>query len=453
MTQVQKSVIRAGWRSLLALSFLLAGWGLSIAQPAAAQETICAQLDRHVAIPLTDLGDQPYVRMDGQPTEFIGGLYPGGVNQRPAAHEAAGLRAAAQIVPLDANGNPSPQGKIVLLSLGMSNAASEFNRFMELAHEQRTDINPNLVIVNGALGGQTADRWLELGNLAWNEAAARLTHRKVTPQQVQVVWIKQVLTNMGGFPDKALELQSALETIVHNLYQVYPNLKIIYLSSRTRSYLYGMGLSPEPAAYESAFAVRWLIEKQINGDPELNYDPARGEAKAPFLSWGPYLWIDGETARSDGRVWKAEDLAVDCTHPSRTGVNKVGEMLMEFFRTDTTAVSWFLAGGSQPDLPAVPPASPIPLASPTVVVSPSPAPSTTSTSPPATATLTSASPQAGATFTPIAPSIAEPATQPETTPPPGSAGGSIYVWLAPLLVALGVLTVYGVIRWAGRRGR
>ena len=30
-----------------------------------------------------------------------------------------------------------------------------------------------------------------------------------------------------------------------------------------------------------------MIEKQINGDPSLNYDPAKGEVKAPFFLGGP----------------------------------------------------------------------------------------------------------------------------------------------------------------------
>jgi hypothetical protein len=47
---------------------------------------------------------------------FEGGLYPGGENVPPPAHLKAGLRQAKSIVPLDADGKPSPDGKIVLLS-------------------------------------------------------------------------------------------------------------------------------------------------------------------------------------------------------------------------------------------------------------------------------------------------------------------------------------------------
>jgi hypothetical protein len=321
------------------------------------------------------------------------------------------------------------------------------------------------VVVNGALGGQTADRWLDLNALAWSEAAARISQRKATAQQVQVVWIKQVITNAGDFPGKALELQQALETIVHNLHSVYPNLKIVYLSSRTRSYLYGFGLSPEPAAYESGFAVKWLIEKQIDGDPELNFDPARGDVKAPYLAWGPYLWIDGETPRADGRVWLAEDLATDCTHPTRSGVNKVAEMLMEFFRSDSTAVSWFLAGGA----PAVQPATQVarttqatPTATATVAptAAPTQAPSPTLSPEPPQASPTAAPQQPGepdadptqTTAPLVAPTQAAAPTQPPAAEPaPGAPLNGALLWLGPVVLALAVVVVVGVMR-RGRRG-
>jgi len=35
-------------------------------------------------------------------------------------------------------------------------------------------------------------------------------------------------------------------------------------------------LNPEPHAYESRFAVKWLIGDQIAGKAERNYDPAKG---------------------------------------------------------------------------------------------------------------------------------------------------------------------------------
>jgi hypothetical protein len=125
-------------------------------------------------------------------------------------------------------------------------------------------------------------------------------------------------------------------------------------------------LNPEPYAYESGFAVKWLIQAQIdqqrNGGvvvdaraADLDYDVA------PWLAWGPYLWADGTTARSDGLVWLQSDLAADGTHPAQTGQEKVGDMLLAFFTSSPYTTSWFcanpdcsLAGGPIGGLAAAP---------------------------------------------------------------------------------------------------
>src|SRR5688572_19167300 len=57
---------------------------------------------------------------------FVGGLYPAGSNLEPAAHAAAGLSRAGAVIPRDTAGNPDPAGKVVLLSIGMSNTSQEF---------------------------------------------------------------------------------------------------------------------------------------------------------------------------------------------------------------------------------------------------------------------------------------------------------------------------------------
>lgn len=322
--------------------FLLAALlGAFLVAPTAAQDDVCQGPFTPVSQPLTDLGAQEYVRLEGGPTGYTGGLYPGGSNTRPPEHEAAGVEIAGQIQPLDINGIPDPNGHIVMISVGMSNASSEFNGLISAVHED-PETNPALKLINGAQGGRVADRWLDPDAETWREVNRRLNRYDATPQQVQVAWVKQVRTRGGDFPEKAELLQSDLETIARNLLLHYPNLKIAYFSSRTRSYTYWRGLSPEPAAFESGFSVKWMIEKQINRDPTLNFDPEQGEVNAPYLSWGPYLWIDGLNERSDGRVWTPEDLARDCTHPSQQGNQKVVVMMMEFFKTDSTTVGWFL---------------------------------------------------------------------------------------------------------------
>ena len=284
-------------------------------------------------------------------TNFQGGLYPGGANSRPFAHEAAGLSIAQnQVLPRNFQGNvDTNNGKIVLLSVGMSNTTQEWAskgsaNFTALANPDPSR-NPKLVIVDGAQGGQDATRWTNATTGAWTNVPNRLSAAGVNSNMVQVLWIKQALAgpnNYGAFPLHAQALQNNLEQIVRAAQRLYPNLKMAYLSTRTRSYETNPGaLNPEPFAYEVGFSTKWLIEKQING--QLNYDPGLGPVVAPWLSWGPYPWADGTRARSDGFTWLCSDLENDFTHPSATGgVPKVASQLLAFFKTDATATPWFL---------------------------------------------------------------------------------------------------------------
>jgi len=283
---------------------------------------------------------------------YVGGLYPAGADNAPPQHLAAGIDIATnQIRPLDAFGNYDPaNGKIVMISVGMSNTTMEFSRFVTLANSDPTK-NTHLVIVDGAQGGQDASAWVSPTAQTWSTLNSRLQAAGVTPAQVQVAWVKQARANpssLGAFPLHAQILQSNLEAIARNLKTNYPNSKIAYYSSRTRAYTNVPGtLNPEPFAYESAFSVRWMIENQINGTGNLNYDPGRGPAVAPWLAWGPYLWTDGTNPRSDGFVWLCSDLQNDFTHPSSSGVAKVDQELIAFFKTHATAAPWFLRPPAQ----------------------------------------------------------------------------------------------------------
>jgi hypothetical protein len=275
-----------------------------------------------------------------------GGLYGGGKNEPPATLMTAALAALAKVVPLDAAGKPAPGGKIVLLSMGMSNTTQEFSKFKEVADADPAK-GPHLVIVDGAQGGKDAASWnAREGTPVWEVVAQRLQAAGVTPQQVQIAWIKHARigpSRYGDFPAHATELKDHLIGSIQIALEHFPNLRLAYLSSRIYAGYASTGLNPEPFAYESAFAVRWVIQDQVKGDARLNFDPAKGSVKSPVLLWGPYLWADGLTPRtSDGFTWKREDLGGDGTHPSPTsGREKVARLLLTFVKADPTAKVWF----------------------------------------------------------------------------------------------------------------
>jgi hypothetical protein len=287
-------------------------------------------------IPLNDLGKGMY-------KEHQGGLYPSGENEPPRAHREAGLRIAESIVPLEAEGRPSRDGKIVLLSLGMSNTMLEFTEFIKMTRGDRR-LNEQLVLVNGSQGGQDASKTSDPTAPYWTLVDERLAAAKVTSKQVQAVWFKQAIIGpRQPFPHEAKRLQGYATSILHIAHQRYPNLKIVYLSSRIYAGYAKTGLNPEPFAYEDGFGIKWLIADQIAGKPELNYDPAKGPVRSPWIAWGPYLWADGINARSDGLAYSQDDLVPDDgTHPNPGAKKKVSTLLLNFLINDKTALGWFL---------------------------------------------------------------------------------------------------------------
>jgi hypothetical protein len=294
-------------------------------RPAAAPTTAAAPVQQSTGlIPLTKLGGN-YKGMEG-------GLYGGGRNEPPEALREAAMAAAGKIIPLDVAGKPSEEGKVVLLCIGMSNTTHEFSRFKEIADRDEAK-SPRLVLVDGAQGGQDAADWVtDRRGRIWENVGRRLSAQDVTPEQVQVVWIKQARKGpkrLGEFPAHAHALQRDLANIVAMAKGKYPHLRLVYLSSRTYGGYSAGAVNPEPYAYESAFAVRSVINEQ------------KLDERIPVMLWGPYLWADGTRARDDGLVWDRADFREDGTHPSESGRQKVADMLLRFFKSDAAAKPWF----------------------------------------------------------------------------------------------------------------
>lgn len=141
-----------------------------------------------------------------------------------------------------------------------------------------------------------------------------------------------------------------LKTIVQVLKEKYPNISIVYISSRSYGG-YATNAALEPYSYQTGFSVKWLIESQINGDLDINYDPVKGPVKAPLLRWGPYLWADGTTIRKDNNLsWQCFDYSDDGVHHSSSGLEKSGNLLLNFFQTDPTARIWYLSEDAKTEI-------------------------------------------------------------------------------------------------------
>ncbi len=319
-------------KALVLLAAALVGAGVGMTGPTAVEAANCSGTSTGlVAIP--DLGTGTYLGQQG-------GLYPGGINTPPSAYAATGVKAANTITPRDPQGRPDPNGKIALLSMGMSNTLIEFSAFMaqERADAQR---DPKIVLVNGAQGGQDASRWVDPNAPVWSHLESQLSAAGVTDAQVQAIWLLQAQASpTSDFDTYRRSLADQMSAIVRDAAIRFPNLQQVFVSPRIYGGYATTRLNPEPYAYQSGFADKLLVAQSV-AHPE----------QRPWIGWGPYLWADGTRSGSDGLSWTCADLrSTDGTHPSDQGAAKVAQLLQRFFDS-SQFTTWFRAAGSAPANP------------------------------------------------------------------------------------------------------
>lgn len=240
--------------------------------------------------------------------------------------------------------------KIVVLAIGFSNWTDEichlqtnypynnncdtFTFIYKATQLQVTNkVNPNVALVNCAVGGAQAYDWTNEGlgpnynTILYTHCDQYLATLGLDPSQVQIVIYKSAnsgqtgdtriglplpvnftlgncASNQTSQPD-ACVLMNYVGTTARFLLTRYPNLKQMFLHSRIYggyANLINWPLNPEPFAYEHGFAMKWIIQSQISETNlgtgffwpvgSLNY---KGPATvvAPWVDWGAYLWANG----------------------------------------------------------------------------------------------------------------------------------------------------------------
>jgi hypothetical protein len=310
--------------------------------------------------------------------EFPGMLY-NGSNSPPPAQLAAGQAAGALVQPLDVNGNPSPTGEIVLISLGMSETYDDWCdgdqatngpctnfSFTGQAAASSSVNHTTLAIMDGADSGMSTWAWTCAfgncpisGSISYPNNYDRVLNDILTPAglteaQVQVVWIEEANPDPTWRPSlpsssaDAYNFEYQLGLIVRTLMVRWPNVKQVFISSRIYAGYANTEESPEPSAYETGFGVKWFVNAQITQRETGVIDPLAGDllTAAPFVDWGPYLWgndsnnIPGSLALN----WPPSDFTSDGTHPDPAGAKQVGAALLNFYLT-SPETPWFPAPG------------------------------------------------------------------------------------------------------------
>lgn len=282
-------------------------------------------------VPLNELGAAKYLG-------FTGGLYADGRNE-PSADQAEALRnMAAAIQPLDKDGKPDPEGKIVVAGIG----ASVCRQIFEVL--DKTDTRGPVVFVNCAKGGHDVNKISDPEGKYWESAADTVRNAGLSPAQVQVAWYQSddLRDARDDFPGRPQRLQERIAENMRELKKAFPNARICYHSARhTTAFATGPAKDKhgEPRPWHVGWAVKWLIEAQTAGEAGLQFE---GEAATvPLIAWGTYFWTEADKPRNDGYQWTPDMNVADGIHLTDAGMNRVAGELLAFWRTDSFARMWF----------------------------------------------------------------------------------------------------------------
>jgi hypothetical protein len=260
-----------------------------------------------------------------------GGFYGGGTNARPQAHEALGQAIVNSIVPLNTSGvRDDANGKYLMVGLGLSHTTGEVAA-LQTGYTSGTFIkNSKFHFADGALGGPpyggTSQRMVDANNGYWAASKTKMQTEGVEPIQVQFAWLKTTYQGPAGhglsFPDSIEQLATDFLNICRNIKTHYVNVKVVYISSRSYGGWSDGNASPEPWAYEDAFAVKMAVHRQVVGRLD------GPNATTPYVCWGPYFW-------SPTLLDCATQFGDDFLHPNTAGYAVIAAVMHGWFADDS----------------------------------------------------------------------------------------------------------------------
>jgi hypothetical protein len=288
-------------------------------------------------IPLNDLGKNTY-------HGYQGGLFPGGLNHPSNTGDYASdlLKTCKNIVPLDTFGNPSANGKIVFLSLGGSTGGHNMKALKDKT-EGNPETNPSLLLLKGNNGKKTAslNSQMDPNNSYWNHVTQIITGGAHSSyRQVQIIYVEADDSSKSNimFPKRALTVKADLQECFRVYLKKFPNLKVVYLLARTRTFGNQELFNREPSPYYFGWGCKWAIEDQINGVHGTEYKGKN--AVSPMITWGFYQWADSLPRTTDGFFWRQSETR-DGLHGTDAGVDTLSNRFQNFLLTDRYAKNWY----------------------------------------------------------------------------------------------------------------
>jgi len=224
-------------------------------------------------------------------------------------------------------------GVIGLVCTGMSNGVRECDDFRaRVGGEYAGAINPQVRVVNCAVGGHAIEKWIDpsFDSTLWDACISqKIPAAGLRPDQVRVIWHKaadQSNTAPGGgakppYPDAGSDyfaFYDHLTAFAARLPTKFPSVQAVYTSSRSYGGFAGnQAARGEPLSYEEGHALnQWLM--------------SHSTVTGVWYGWGAYLWApscaNGIT-NGGGVCYVREDYVSDGVHPSASGQQKISALL------------------------------------------------------------------------------------------------------------------------------
>ena len=298
-------------------------------------------------IPLNDLETDYY-------DEYKGGLFKYGSNDAPAIHLNNGIRISNNLRRRNETGAiDNANGTIMMIGMGASTASDAFNTYRnDMIANDWAGVNPCLEVKSVFIGGKDLGDILDPAEDYWDKFQGRLEDKDIDANQVQIVWMMfQSEATTNDVETYVTYVIGQYKLILADMLDQMPNLRQVFISGMhytgyTNPEHERYASLIEPKAYWGNLAIRELINKQIDGDPDLDFEGP--DRVVPYITWGPYFWADGSNERSDGLTWTCNEFRSDSTgggfHLKEEYQYKEGDMLESFLETSPVASIWYNDG-------------------------------------------------------------------------------------------------------------
>ncbi len=235
------------------------------------------------------------------------------------------------------NGKPTitaVDGRIGVVCVGMSNGIQECDDYVKkvLIEPFVSKINPQVKVVNCALGSHAIERWNNpaYDSVLWDSCInSKIPSAGLRPDQVRVIYHKAAdqETNVSAryqYPDPKSDyfnFYNNLTTFANRVPVKFPSVQAVYTTSRSYGGFATNAIRGEPLSYEEGHALnKWLLDH-----PKVS---------GVWYGWGPYIWApDCATGitNKNGVCYVRSDYQSDGVHPEQTAKNKISKMIHNRF--------------------------------------------------------------------------------------------------------------------------